>query len=179
MSETAARPYGWIGAFDDAEVLLNAVRTLRTQGVDGIEAYSPFPVDGLFDALGGKPTRLPVVALAGGIAGFLLSYALQVSTNAIDYPLNVGGRPLVAGPAFLIIAVATGLLFAALSSVGVMLMRNGLPRLHHPVFNVPEFKLASRDRFFLCIRCSDDMDRERAEELLRSHSPLQVWEVPQ
>lgn len=147
--------YGVLGEFDSAEDLLEAADAVRQAGYRRTDAYAPFPVHGLADALGARPTRLPFIVLIGGIAGGVLGYLMQVYCAAIDYPLNIGGRPPHAWPAFVPVTFELTILGAALSAVLGMFALNGLPRPYHPLFNIPEFSLASQNRFFLCIEATD------------------------
>lgn len=175
-------PYGLLAEFERPENLLSAASAAREAGYVRIEAYTPMPLEGLIEALGKVPTQLPRLTLAGGLLGAIGGFALQYYTSIIDYPLNVGGRPLDAWhgwPAFVPVVFETTVLGAALFSVFGMLALNGLPMPYHPVFNVPEFKLASRDRFFLCIEARDRLfDPERTRQFLESLGPRSVRDVP-
>jgi hypothetical protein len=170
--------YGLMAEFDNHEDLLAATRRAHAQGYRRMDAYSPFPVEGLAEALGFHRTRLPLVVLLGGIAGGLGGYLLQYYTAVIDYPLNVGGRPWHSWPAFIPVTFEMTVLIAALSAVLGMLALNGLPMPYHPVFNVPRFEMASRNLFFLCIEATDaQFDAERTKLFLESLGPQQVHEV--
>ncbi|MBK9713950.1 MAG: DUF3341 domain-containing protein [Kouleothrix sp.] len=164
--------------FDDPDALLAAARRARDEGYRKLAAYAPFPVHGLAEAIGRRPSRLPLIVFAGGVVGGVGGYLLQLWTTAIDYPLNVGGRPLHSWPMFIPVTFETTVLVAALTAVLAMLGLNGLPRPYHPVFNVPSFKLASRSRFFLCIESSDPQyDHARAREFLAGLAPRGVADV--
>ena len=137
-------------------------------------------MEGLAEATGLRRNRVPLATLAGGIVGGLGGYFLQWYSAALDYPLNIGGRPLHSWPSFIPATFELTVLGAALAAVFGMLLLNGLPRLYHPLFNVPEFELASRNRFFLCLRATDPrFERAAAERFLRELQPLKVSEVPQ
>lgn len=174
-----ANIYGLLAEFGDAETVRKAAESARLAGYRRLDAYSPMPVEGLAAAVGKTSTRLPFIALMGGILGGLSGYALQYYVSVISYPLNVGGRPLHSWPAFIPATFETTVLGAALATVLGMLALNGLPRPHHPLFNIEEFKLASRDRFFLCIEAVDPLfDLEVTTSFLDDLSPRALWEVP-
>jgi hypothetical protein len=162
--------YGLMAEFDDATALVAAAHRAHAEGYRRMDAYSPFPIEELHDALGMGQTKLPLIVLIGGLIGCLGGYALQYWASAIAYPLNVGGKPLHSWPAFIPVTFECTILGAALSAVLGMLALNGLPMPYHPVFNVARFALASRNRFFLCIESHDarfDLEGTRAflEEL--------------
>ena len=164
--------------FDSTEGLLAAARSVRGEGYRQMDAYTPFPVDGLAEAIGFHRTRLPLIVLIGGIVGCIAGYLLQYWISAVDYPLNVGGRPFNSWPSFIPVTFETTILGAALAAVLGMLALNGLPMPYHPVFNVPRFELASRDRFFLCIEATDaKFDREGTKRFLEGLTSRGVYEV--
>ncbi|MEW6299067.1 MAG: DUF3341 domain-containing protein [Thermodesulfobacteriota bacterium] len=170
--------YGLMAEFDTPEELLAAARRARDAGYRQMDAYTPFPVEGLAEAIGFRRTWLPLIVLIGGIIGCLSGYLLQYWTSVIDYPLNIGGRPLHSWPAFVVVTFELTVLFAALSAVLGMLALNGLPMPYHPVFNVPRFAFATRDRFFLCLEATDpQFDREETRRFLERSQPRQVSEV--
>ena len=147
--------YGVLGEFASAEDLLDAANAVREAGYTRTDAYAPFPVHGLADARGAQPTRLALIVLIGGICGGVLGYLMQWWMAAIDYPMNIGGRPPHSWPSFIPVTFELTILGAAVSAVLGMLALNGLPRPYHPLFGVPEFSLASQNRFFLCIEADD------------------------
>src|SRR5438477_4705919 len=147
--------YGLMAEFDDPNAIVVAARRAYTEGYRRMNAYSPFPIEELSEAIGFHHNRLPLIVLIGGILGGLSGYLLQYYTAVIDYPINIGGRPLHSWPAFIPITFEMTVLGAALFAVLGMLALNGLPMPYHPVFNAPRFELASRNRFFLCIETRD------------------------
>lgn len=170
--------YGLIAEFTDAEPLLAAARAAYAEGYRKVDAYSPFPVPGLAEAIGFRTNRVPLLALLGGIVGGAGIYALQMYSAVWDYPLNVGGRPLASWPAFIPATFEMTVLGAALATFFGMLILNGLPRLIHPVFNAQDFDLAARNRFFLCIQaCDPRFEREATQRFLAAQQPLRVVEV--
>jgi hypothetical protein len=169
-----AEIFGLVAEFDSAERLVEGVREVRRVGFTRIDAYSPFPVEGLGEAIGFRDLRVPWLTLAGGMLGAAVGYGMQVYTNHA-FAIDIGNRPLVAPPAFLLITFELTVLFAVLFAIGGMLALNHLPRLHHPVFEVDGFQLASSNKFFLAILSNDpQFDRERAGALLQSLAPSKV-----
>ncbi len=173
------RLYGLMAEFASADKLLEAARRAREAGYARVEAYSPFPVKGLAEAVGFRKTRVPLLVFLGGVAGGALAFGMQWYSAVMSYPLNIGGRPLNSWPSFIPPTFELTVLFAAFAGFFGMLVLNGLPRLVHPVFGVREFDLASRNRFFLCLRADDPaFERARAQALLESFAPMKVVEVP-
>ena len=171
--------YGMIAQFASATALLSAVEKARQHGYQKMEAYSPYPIHGLSEALGFHKTKLPYIIFAGGATGAILGLAMQWSSASYFYPLNVGGKPFFSWPAFVPITFECMILLAAFSAVLGMLGLNGLPQPYHPLFNVERFALASKDRFFLCIEATDPkFDREATKRLLTELHPREVSEVP-
>src|SRR5689334_6224953 len=171
--------YGLMAEFNSAEALLSAARAAREAGYRQIEAYTPFSVEGLAEALELPPSRIPLVTLIGGIVGGAGAFFLQWYTAVFDYPINSGGRPLNSWPMFIPATFELAVLGAALAAFGGMLAFNGLPRLRHPVFDTPDFDLASRNRFFLCVRSDDPaFDKQRTREWLLTLEPLRIAETP-
>ena len=170
--------YGTLAEFHDAEHLLEAVEAARAADYREIEAYTPMPCEEIVHALGYK-TKLPYIILCGGLVGMLFGFGIQWWTSTMDYPINVGGRPYNSWPAFVIVTFECTILFSAFTAVLAMLGLNGLPRPHHPVFNIPEFELASRNRFFLLVLSRDPKyDESEVRTLLNDLEPLEVWDVP-
>jgi len=169
--------YGLLAEFEQPEELLKAARAAHETGYRKMDAYSPFPVEGVAEAIGFKYTRVPLVVLIGGITGAAVAYGMQYYSAVWDYPLNIGGRPLHSWPSFIPITFELTVLFAAFAAVFGMLLMNGLPKPYHPVFNAPAFKLASQTRFFLCLQASDPQFGEKTKYFLESLNPIAVHEV--
>ena len=146
--------YGALAEFESPEALVDATKRARNEGYRELDAFTPFPVEGLGDLLEFQDQRVLWLGLIGGCLGFAIALGMQLFTN-FDYPIEVGGRPLYALSAFAVVAFELTVLFGALLPAFGMLALNGLPRLHYPVFAAPRFHLASRDRFFLCIKAGD------------------------
>jgi hypothetical protein len=170
--------HGLMAEFDDPNALVLAAQRARHEGYRRMDAYSPFPIEALHEALGILPTRLPLIVLIGGVVGCIGGFALQYWVSAVENPWNIGGRPLQSWPAFIPIAFECTILVAALSAVLGMLALNGLPMPYHPVFNVSRFALASRNRFFLCIEARDaQFDLEKTRTFLQTLGPREVSTV--
>jgi hypothetical protein len=173
--EKKHRFYGLIAEFDTPEELLTASEQAYAEGYRAIDAYTPYPVEGLTEALGMRPSRLPLIVLAGGVLGAIVGYGLQYYASVIDYPINVGGRPLHSWPAFIPITFELSILFAAFAAVLGMFALNGLPQPYHPVFNAPNFELATRSHFFLAIEARDPkFDLDQTRRFLESLGPNSV-----
>src|SRR5713101_1161509 len=171
-------PWGLIAEFESPSALVVATRRAHEAGYRRMDAYSPFPIEELHEALGAHHTRLPLIVLVGGLCGGLGGYALQYWVSTVAYPLNIGGKPLHSWPAFIPVTFECTILVAALSAVLGMLALNGLPQPYHPVFNVPRFALASRNRFFLCIEARDPkFDLEGTRAFLETLGPREVATV--
>jgi hypothetical protein len=171
------KPYGLMAAFLHPEELLAAARAAHQAGYREMDAYSPFPVEGVAEALGFEHTRVSLVVLIGGMTGAVVAYGIQYYSAVRDYPLDVGGRPPHSWPSFIPITFELTILFAAFAAVFGMLLMNGLPKPYHPVFNAPEFKLASQTRFFLCLQATDPQFGEQTKAFLESLNPISVHEV--
>lgn len=171
------RPYALLAEFETPERLLEGARSIREQGFRNIEAFTPFPVKGLDAAMDFHDATVPRAMLIGGIVGALLGFLMQVGTN-LAFPLAIGGRPLIAVPAFLLVTFELTVLGAGLSGIGSMLIANRLPRLNHPLFEAERFALCHADRFFLAILVDEDFDRDRAGAALATLRPRAIMEVP-
>jgi len=170
--------YGLIAEFDNPTALVKATRAARDKGYRKLDAFTPFPIEGLTDALHLHRNKLPLIVLTGGIIGGLTGFLLQYYVTVINFPINVGGRPLDSWPSYIIITFELTILFGALSAVLGLLGLCGLPMPYHPVFNAPRFALASRNRFFLCIESEDPLfDPAATGDFLRSLEPHEVSEV--
>ncbi|HYH45169.1 MAG TPA: DUF3341 domain-containing protein [Thermoanaerobaculia bacterium] len=178
-SGTAKSPvYGLMAEFATPQGLTAAIERVRDAGYEKVDAFTPYPIEEVSHALRLPRSKMPLVVLGGGIFGALLGYGLQYWAAVIEYPMNVGGRPFHSWPAFIVPTFETTILFAALSAVFGMFALNGLPQPYHPVFNVPGFALASRDRYFLVIEARDEkFDREATARFLRDLNPSEVSEV--
>jgi Protein of unknown function (DUF3341) len=169
--------YGLMAEFDSPTALVAAARRAREAGYRKMDAYSPFPIEELSEVLHQKD-RLPLLVLIGGLVGGTSGFLFQYWASAIDYPINVGGRPLLSWPSFIPVTFEMTILIAAFVAVLGMLGLNGLPMPYHPVFNVPRFEYASRNRFFLCIESSDPkFDKVATGQFLESLEPREVCEV--
>lgn len=174
-----APTYGIMAEFDTPADLVHAARRTYEAGYKKIDAYTPFPIEELSEAIGFHRNHVPLVVLIGGILGGCSGFALQYWINVIDYPINVGGRPLNSWPAFVVVTFEMTILFAGLFAVLGMLALNGLPMPYHPVFNVPRFAFASKDRFFLIIFSSDPKyDTADTRRFLEGLGPRSISEVP-
>ena len=174
----ATRTYGLLAEFEAPEELVAAAERAYADGYRRLDAYTPFPVHGLAEAIGFHTNRLPLLVLIGGIVGAGAGFLSQYWAAVIDYPINVGGRPLNSWPAFIPITFEVTILVAALTAVLGMLALNGLPQPYHPVFNAPRFALATRDRFFLCIEAADPrFDAEATRKFLENLGAKEVTDV--
>ena len=171
--------YGLLAEFEKQADLLAAAEAARTAGYRKMDAYSPYPIEGLAESLGFARTHLPLVILMGGIIGCVGGFGLQYWCAAVNFPENVGGRPFNSWPMFIPITFELTVLCAALAAVIGLFALNRLPMPYHPVFNVPRFVLASRDRFFLCIEAADSQfDLQKTKTFLSGLNAKYVDEVP-
>jgi hypothetical protein len=171
--------YGVIAEFGDAQSLLDAANATREAGYKDFDAYSPFPIHGLSEAVGFHKTHLSAIVLAmgalGGIGGFMMCWY----ANVVSYPINIGGKPYNSWPAWIPITFECTILLAAFGAVFGMLALNGLPMPYHPVFNVKRFEQASRDRFFLVVQSRDpQFEVDRVFDFLETLNPREVSDVP-
>jgi hypothetical protein len=172
--------HGLLAEFETPEEILAAVRRARAEGYRNMDAYTPYPVEGLSEELGMARSRVAVVVLVGAVVGAAAGFFMQYWAMAVDYPLNVGGRPYNSWPVFIPITFEMMVLVAALAALLGMFYLNGLPMPYHPVFHVPRFVRATQDRFFLCIEGTDSkFDRQATRQFLASlHPQGEVMEVP-
>jgi hypothetical protein len=170
--------YGLMAEFHAPEEIVKAADAVYAAGYRKVDAYTPYPMEEVLDALHLHRTHVPRLALAGGLLGMAGGWALQYWSSVVEYPMNIGGRPFNSWPAFIVPTFETTVLGAAFATVFGMLLLNGFPQPYHPVFNVASFATASRDRFFLCIESRDPkFDLEEARELLRGLGASEVSEV--
>jgi hypothetical protein len=170
--------HGLMAEFDNPTDLVDAANRARLAGYTSMDAYTPFPIEELNDALGLKKNPLPLIVLLGGIFGGGGGYYLQYWTQVIAWPMNIGGRPFNSWPHFIPVTFECTVLGASLAAFVGMLALNRLPKPYHPVFNVPAFDRASRDRFFLCIEATDPkFDRHATESFLKNLQAVGVSEV--
>jgi hypothetical protein len=171
--------YGVMAEFDRSEKMLEALKYLREQGYVAIEGYAPFPVEGMDEAVGFTRNHVPLLALCGGIVGGAGGFFMQWYSAVVSYPFNVGGRPTNSWPAFIPVTFEMTVLCAALAAFFGLWFLNGLPRLRHPVFNAPHFQLATRNRFFVCVRSNDPKYAiEPLRHAFERFTPTSVHEVP-
>ena len=171
--------YGVIAEFNDPQALLDAALAAREKGYTETDAFSPFPIHGLSEAVGFHKSRLSLIVLTMGILGGIGGFFMQWYASVVSYPLNIGGKPLNSWPAWIPITFECTILLAALGAVFGMLALNGLPMPYHPVFNVRRFDSASRDKFFLVIQARDPrFQLEEARRFLETLGPREVTDVP-
>jgi hypothetical protein len=171
--------YGILAEFDTATEMVDAAREIRDAGYTKTDAFSPFPLHEIDEALGIKRSILPYLIFAGGITGLLTGLGLTYFVHVIDYPIIVGGRPHFSLPAFIPPMFELTILFSAFVAVFGMLFLNGLPSPYHPVFNVPRFALATREKFFLVIEAADlKFDYDETRSFMEGLGAQEVTDVP-
>jgi hypothetical protein len=171
--------YGLLAEFDSVDTVISAAHRVYAAGYRKIDAFSPFPLEELSEAIGFHKNGVALICLIGGLLGGTAAYVLQWWINTISYPINIGGRPMHSWPSFIIVTFEMTILFSGLSAVFGMIALNGLPMPYHPLFNVPQFDAASKDKFFIIVFSSDkNYDPVRTRQFLESLSPLSVAEVP-
>jgi hypothetical protein len=176
---TDVPPAGVIAEFESAEAMVAALRAAKAAGWREMDAYAPFPVPEAAELLGAHGAPVGWIAIGMGLVGAILAYATQWWLSVHEYPINVGGRPLHALPAFLPATTIVAILWASAGTLLALLVMNRLPRLHHPVFAAPGFGRASEDRFFLCLFSADPrFEPVEAARFLQGLKPLHVAEVP-
>lgn len=167
--------HGMMAEFHDPDDVLAAARKVKAAGYTHLDAYTPFPVHGLDDAIGFKDSKVQWSIFFAGCFGFVLGYGLEYWVHNIEYPMNVGGRPKFSWPSFIPVAYECTILLAGLTAAFAMLAFNGLPRPNHPVFNTPNFEMASQTSFFLCVEGTDPkFDHAEVKRLLESLGAVNV-----
>lgn len=176
---TESGVFGVLARYSSASELLAAVKTVRDNGFQHVDAFAPFPVPGLAEALGFEGNKIPQISLFAGVSGAVAAFFMQWYSAVIDYPYVVGGKPLASWPAFLPISFELGVLAAVLAAVVAMLAGNKLPAFYHPAFNSCEFERASEDGFFLIVPCagSDRDERTKIEQILHTTGADSVQEL--
>jgi hypothetical protein len=170
--------YGVMAEYANPTDLVAAARKVYSLGYRRINGYSPYPIEELSEAIGFTHTSLPLIVFIGGLLGAIGGFFMQYFIEVIDYPINVGGKPPNSWPAFIPITFETTVLCAAFAAVLGMLVLNKLPQPYHPVFNVPSFAMATRDRFFLAVEANDPkFEHDKVVELLKDLGALEVNDV--
>lgn len=170
--------YGLMAEFDSAQHIVDAATAVMAAGYSKVEAYTPFPVEELNDIIHRRRTILPKLVLGGGLTGMAAGFSLQYWASVIEYPLNIGGRPLATWPAFIVPSYELTILFSALTAAIGMIVMNGLPQPYHPVFNVDRFSLASSDKFFLVVEAGDArFQKAETARLLEQAGAKGVYDV--
>ena len=170
--------YGLVAEFSSAEALVHAAKKTYAQGYKKVEAFSPFPIEELSEALHIQEKRIPFLVLMAGILGGLTGFSLQYYVSVIAYPIRVGGKPLNSWPSFIPVTYELTILGAALAAVLSMIILNNLPMPYHAIFNTKNFERATLDRFFLCVLSDDSQfDREKTRKFLLTLDAQAVSEV--
>ena len=171
--------HGVMAEYDTGPALVEAARRTMPQGFSKVEAYSPVPIEELNDIIHQRRTILPKLVLAGGLTGMATGFALQYWASVIEYPMNVGGRPMASWTVFIVPSYELTILFAALTAAIGMALLSGLPQPYHPVFNVPRFSMASSDKFFLVVESGDPkFDATATSRFLLGLGAKGVYDVP-
>jgi hypothetical protein len=164
--------------FNDPGGLVSAAKRTYAEGYRKIDAFSPYPIEEAWEAIGQHDRRLSLIVLGGGLAGLLTGLALQEWVHQIAYPINIAGKPLNSWPQFVPVIFELTILFAALAGAIGMILLNGLPMPYHPVFNVARFERASRDKFFLLVESADPkFDRMQTLDFLKTLNASEINEV--
>ena len=170
--------HGLLAEFLAPADLVRAAHAVHAAGYRKVDAYTPYPMEEVLEALDLHHSHVPKLVLAGGLFGLAAGWGLQYWASVVEYPMNIGGRPFNAWPVFVVPSFETTVLFAALAAVFGMLALNGFPQPYHPVFNVPTFAAATRDRFFLCVEAEDPkFDRATTRAFLQGLGAADVQEV--
>ena len=174
--ETSNAVHGVMAEYESGQALVDAAKKTMAQGFTRVEAYSPVPIEDLNTIIHKTRTVLPKLILAGGLTGMAAGFALQYWASAIEYPMNIGGRPLASWTTFIVPSYELTILFSALTAAIGMIVLNGLPQPYHPVFNVERFSMASSDKFFLVIESTDPKFSD-ATEFLKGTGAKGVYDV--
>jgi hypothetical protein len=167
--------FATVGEYDTPEQLMVAAEAVRHEGFTVMDAYSPFPIHGLSECIGFRDTKVPWTVFCFGLIGLMSGYTLQWYTSVIDYPMNVGGRPLNSVPAFIPITYEATILFAAFSAAIGMFAYNRLPQPYHPIFNTKNFERCTQDKFFLSVEAKDPLyDPKKVEQVMRANGAVEV-----
>lgn len=173
----STHPFGLLAEFNRPERLVEAVRRSRAQGFSSIDAYSPFPIEEMQEAMGLEENIVPWLTFGGGVFGAVLGFGMQLYTNW-DFPIEIGGRPIQAWQPYMLITFELAVLFSVSAAIVGMLLLNRLPRLHHPVFDISEFHLAASEKFFLIIFGNDRrFDEQETADFLHGLEPMNVFVV--
>jgi hypothetical protein len=176
--ESGPPTYGLMAEFPSADALVAAAHQVHAAGYQKVDAFTPYPIEAVAEALGLPRSKMPLIVLIGGLLGGFGGYMLQFWSQVIRYPMNIGGRPIHSWPSFIVPTFECTILGAALAAVVGMIAINGLPMPYHPVFNVPRFALASRDKFFLLIEAVDPkFDSDATRRFLAGLSATEVSDV--
>ena len=178
VSDPRPPVYGLMAELPTAEALIAAARQVHAAGYTKVDAFTPYPIEAVSEALDLPRSKVPFIVLLGGLFGGFGGYLLQYWSQVIRYPMIIGGRPFHSWPAFIVPTFECTILGASLAAVVGMIILNGLPQPYHPVFNVPRFALASRDRFFLVIEARDPkFDSDATRRFLAGLNASEVSDV--